>query len=68
MEYKCLVNGDQILGNWKNKFLAFWKLTVWRKSLAANQEAQIKKQIFAGHSWGPIKPIEILLFSPPVVL
>ena len=31
-------------------------------NLAAYQEAQIKKQIFAGHSVGPIEPIKKLFF------
>ena len=58
--------GDEMFGKWETKCSEFRRTKVRRKSLAANQEAQIKKKICAGHSWGPIKPIEILFFSPRV--
>ena len=54
-----------MLGKWETKCLGFWRQKCPRKSPAAYQEAQIKKRIFAGHSWGTIEPIEILFFSPP---
>ena len=51
-----------MLGNWENKCLVFGRTKVRRKSPAAYQEAQIKKQIFAGHSLGPIEPIKKIFF------
>ena len=37
-----------MLGKWENKYSAIWRPTV-RKSLTANQEAKIKKTMFAEH-------------------
>ena len=48
LEYKFSESEDDI-GNWENKCSAFGRTKVWRKSPAAYQESQIKKQIFRGH-------------------
>ena len=60
--------GDEMFGKWDTKCSAFRRTKVRRKSPAADQEAQIKKKIFLGHSCEPIEPIEILFFSPPGTL
>ena len=56
--------GDEMFGKWETKCSAFRRTKVRRKSPAAYQEAQIKKNIFLGHSREPIEPIEILFCSP----
>ena len=56
--------GDEMFGKWETKCSAYRRTKVRRKTPAAYQEAQIKKKIILGHSLGPIKPIEILFFSP----